>query len=257
MIIVKLGGSLITDKSKAFVIRGGVLRRLSGEIKRGAGKDLIIIHGGGSFGHPIANKYMLQRGFQSKEQLRGVYLTRLYMDILNRKVLEALTNKSVPAISIQSSANIICDNGRINEFNIEIVDGFIKLGLVPVMYGDVVLDKSRGFCILSGDQIVSHLAMEFDVDRVILATDVDGVYTKDPKKFEEAKFIKEISKDNTQILDKLEISENDVTGGLKGKIIELLKLAEKGTESIIINGLVKGRLEKAILGERVLGTKVF
>ncbi len=157
MIILKLGGSLITDKTKKFSIRNKVIKRLANEIKAGTKDDLIIIHGGGSFGHPIADEYSLNTGFKSKDQLKGVALTRKAMDELNFHIINALVTEDIPAVAVQPSSNTTCKNGRIKEMNISIIKKYIGLGMVPVLYGDIVLDTKIGFSILSGDQIISYL----------------------------------------------------------------------------------------------------
>jgi isopentenyl phosphate kinase len=256
VIILKLGGSLITDKEKKFSVRRDVLNRVAAEIREGRTEELIIVHGGGSFGHPVAAKYKLQEGLKDREQVKGITLTRRAMGELNLHVVEALTNNGIPAVALQPSASIVCRKGRIRRINLEVIKGFLDLRAVPVLYGDVVLDEEQGFCILSGDQIVSYLAEALRAERVILATDVNGVYDKDPRKFGDAKLIAEISRENVNALENLESIKGDVTGGIKGKLLELVALAEKGIESIIINALKEGRLKKALLRKEVTCTRV-
>jgi isopentenyl phosphate kinase len=125
---------------------------------------------------------------------------------------------------------------------------------VPVLYGDVVLDRKKSFCVLSGDQIASYLALKLKAEKIIFAIDVDGIYDKDPKKFKNAKLLSKIS--GPEILNALESPQKDVTLGIKGKLSELIKLAEKGIESQVVNGLKAGRLRKALKGERVIGTTI-
>jgi isopentenyl phosphate kinase len=256
VIILKLGGSLITDKTKEFYVRKNVLKRVSKEIKQGLEDEIIIVHGGGSFGHPLASKYNLDRGYREIRQIEGVQSTIRAMEKLNSFVLQALINSQIPAVPVHPSSNIICSDGRIESANLEVIRGFLDLKMTPVLYGDVVIDKKKGFCILSGDQIVTYLAAQLKARRVILATDVDGVFDKDPYKFADAKLIEKISKSNLEILEKLQPQRRDVTGGIRGKVLELIKLAEKGTEALIINAKVKGRLKKALRGEEVKGTTV-
>jgi len=78
MIILKLGGSLLTDKRRKFSFRFEVMKRVAQEIKE-SGARLVVVHGGGSFGHPLAVEYKLAEGIVSEEQLRGVALTRAAM----------------------------------------------------------------------------------------------------------------------------------------------------------------------------------
>lgn len=256
MIILKLGGSLITDKTKQFEVRGDVLERLAEEIKESAVDELIIVHGGGSFGHPVADRYSLQDGFKNKEQIDGLVQTRKAMGELSRSVINAFHEHELPVVAIQPSANITCRAGRIEDIDTGIIKKFLELGTIPVLFGDVVLDKDLGFCILSGDQITTFLALEFKADRVILAADVDGVFDKNPRKFDDAKLITEIKSTGEDILTTLKTREGDVTGGIKGKIEELILLAKKGVPSQIINAIVPGRLKKALSGDEVTGTVV-
>lgn len=256
MIILKLGGSLLTDKAKKFSIRRKVLRRVASEIKA-AGKRVIIVHGGGSFGHPLASKYRLSEGFREKSQLEGIALTRAAMGKLNQIVVEALVKSGISAVSVQPSASVICSGGRIKSFDTSAVKRFVSLGITPVLYGDVVLDTRQKFCILSGDQIVSHLAEIFKPERVIFAVDVDGIFDKNPKKYRDAKLVREINRSNyRKILAGSEASKGDVTGGIRGKILELFNLAGKGHRCYIVNALEAGRLKKTLLGAGVIGTVV-
>lgn len=74
LILIKLGGSVITDKSKPFTARPGAIKRLVGEIKQ-AGKiykgKILIGHGSGSFGHTVAAKYKTQEGIDKKDSING------------------------------------------------------------------------------------------------------------------------------------------------------------------------------------------
>ena len=56
---------------------------------------------------------------------------------------------------------------------------------MPVLYGDVVLDVEDKIkmAVLSGDQIVKYLAENLKPKKVVLGSDVDGIYNKDPKKY--------------------------------------------------------------------------
>ncbi len=255
MIILKLGGSLITEKDKRFSAREDVLVNLAKEIKESGRKDMIIIHGGGSFGHPVAAEYGLEKGLKRKEQVEGIAITRKAMLTLNQIVLEALIKAGVPATAVSPSSCIYCEDGRITRMDIDVVKGFREIGLIPVLFGDVVLDSSRGVCILSGDQIISHLAEHLKAEKVILCADVDGVFDSDPKTNEGATLIKEIGPSNyREVLSGLEVAEGDVTGSIKGKVSELLELGRRGTESQVINGLAAGRLKSALSGKEVTGT---
>jgi isopentenyl phosphate kinase len=255
MNVLKLGGSLLTHKEERFSLREGILEKLGNEIQM-AKDPTVVIHGGGSYGHPLAQEYKLQFGYKDPSQIKGVVLTRNAMTEFNRVVVEALSNVGLNAVSLQTSSLAICNQKKILTFNTDLITGFLKLGLLPVLYGDVVLDHKQGFCILSGDRIVTYLSKHLKPNRIILAIDKAGIFDRDPVE-DGATLIKEVNQDNyREVLTILSKASKDVTGGLKGKLSELLILASEGMESVIINGLVPGRLSKALLGNQVKGTRI-
>ncbi len=232
------------------------MRRLTLEIGSYTGK-LVIVHGGGSYGHPVAYEYGLSEGFKEEEQLRGVVLTRLAMEELNRRVMRALVDAGIRAVSIQTSAVAICNNGEIESLDLTPVKRFLDLGIVPVLYGDLVLDSVRGFCILSGDRIAVHLSRALGAERAIMAIDKDGIYHGSPGSPGGGGLLREVNQHNYEdVLGTMGPPEGDVTGGIAGKLMELWRLAEDGTESLVLNGLVPERLQKALLGQEVIGTRI-
>ncbi|MFQ5815424.1 MAG: isopentenyl phosphate kinase [Candidatus Hydrothermarchaeaceae archaeon] len=258
MIILKLGGSLITDKSKRFVIRKEAVERVAKEIEESGvlQSGLVIVHGGGSFGHPVAKEYGLDGGLIGPAQIQGVAATRSAMTKLNTYLVEVLVGRSIPAVSVQTSAVVFCKAGRIERFDFRFIKKLLTSGLVPILYGDVVVDSELRFSILSGDQIVSYLSRSLNPDRIILATDVDGVFDMDPKEARgsKARLIPVLTYQEFASIDFGE--RNDATGGIKGKLVELLTLAQDGHEAYIINALRRDRLKKALSGIEVKGTRV-
>jgi isopentenyl phosphate kinase len=254
-LIVKLGGSVITDKRRPFVVKRKVLGRLARELSRSR-YPLVVVHGGGSFGHPLAEKYGLAEGFRGEEQLKGIALTRLAMNRLNTEVVYSLFSGGVSAIGFQPSACAIVEEGRIVSMELGPIRKALQLGLTPVLYGDVVLDRKQGVTILSGDGIATRLAEELHARRVILGVDVDGVFTSNPKVTRNAKLLREITPESWGKLSFGVSGVKDVTGGMRSKVEELLKLAEAGIESEIANALNPGVIERLVKGEKGLGTVV-
>ncbi len=262
MIILKLGGSVITDKSKDFTMAQETLDRISKEIAEAGVKDLIIVHGGGSFGHPLAYKYHIQEGYTDESQRMGFALTQQAMETLDGYVIAALLKAEIPAIPIQPSAFTMMEQGTIKSADLSIVEKAVHLslgnavtvGLVPVLYGVPALDTKKGFSILSGDEIIHYLAERFKPERVIFVSDVDGILDDDPKINPDAKVLPEITESNFNEIHFNNL-KNDVTGGMKRKVQELLKLAKLGASSQVINGNVPGNVKKALQGETV-GTVV-
>jgi len=255
-LVVKLGGSVITDKRRPFVVRRATLRRLAHELAA-AKEPLILIHGGGSFGHPVASKYGIAGGYKNKNQLMGMSLTHRAMERLNANVIEALQKAGLPAIAVQPSACTVVSGGQIQSMELAPIKKLLELGIVPVLYGDAVPDLSKGMSILSGDQIVAYLALKLEAPRVILGVDVDGVCTANPKKAKRVEIVRRITPADEKLIASLGAAEGkDVTGGMGNKVRELLALAERGVEAEIVNATKPGILKRAVQGERGLGTVV-
>ena len=257
--ILKLGGSAITKKDRLFTPNRNTINRLAKEIAKSNFKPLIIVHGGGSFGHPIAEKYKIYDGYTDASQIIGFSKTHQAMTILNRIVMKSLIAQEIPAIEIQPSSFIITKAGRIHVIEILPIIHLIKLGFIPILYGDSVIDLNSGFTILSGDQLVSTLALKLNANRIILGTDVNGIYTADPKIDPSAKLIHHI---NLLELKKLKLNKKnvditDVTGGMLGKITELVPAIEHEIPVIILNALKTNNVYKALNGEDIKSTIIF
>lgn len=257
LLIVKLGGSVITDKRKKFAVKRAALRRLANELKV-AKEPLIIVHGGGSFGHAVASKYDIANGYKSKQQLMGFSLTHRAMEKLNAYVIDAFHGAGLPAVAVQPSVCTVVSDGRIESMELTPVRKLLELGIIPVLYGDAVPDLINGMSILSGDQLAVHIARELGASRVILGADVDGVYTSDPKLRRGAKLVRVITPSSWRdVVKSIGVASGpDVTGGMAKKVEELLILAENGIEAEIVNAAKADTLKRAILGERGLGTKI-
>ncbi|MEM1550675.1 MAG: isopentenyl phosphate kinase [Candidatus Bathyarchaeia archaeon] len=258
LIVLKLGGSVITFKDKPLTPNLPVIRRLAHEIAASGLSSLIIVHGGGSFGHPLAMEYGIVEGLKNREQMLGFSKTRGSMIKLNMLVVEALLDEGLPAAGFSPSSFIITRRGRIASFYKNVLDHALGLGFIPVLYGDAVLDFDQGFAILSGDQIAAKLAVEFDVKRIIFGVDVDGLYTRDPKVDPRASLITEITVSEVEKMI-AEIGGSravDVTGGMMGKMLEAMDPLAKGIEVLIINALRENNVYKALRGEDVIGTRI-
>jgi isopentenyl phosphate kinase len=259
LVILKLGGSAITAKDDGRPeVNAANLERLAKEIAQAckeAGISLFIVHGAGPFGHVPAKKYELNSGLKNAEQVLGVSETHQSMEELNYAVVGTLRKFGLPAIALQPSAGGILKSGKLVKFPIDVVEKMLGIGLVPVSYGDVLIDEDMGVGILSGDQLVPYLAGKLKADRVILVADVPGIFDKDPKKNKDARIIKELGRKSVREIKEIGSAKGtDVTGGMKGKLFELLRLADMGIESEIICGFSPGDLKRTLLGARGIGT---
>jgi len=255
--VLKLGGSVITHKNKLLTANLTAIGRLAEEIAEAKIPQLIVVHGGGSFGHPLAKEYAIKEGFRGEaSQLLGFTKTHQAMITLNNTVLEALIQHNIPAMTVAPSSFIVSKSGRITAMTNEPLRRLLKMGSVPLLYGDVVLDSDKGFTVLSGDQLVASIAVQFDAERIIIGIDEDGLFTGDPKKAGRHSLIKKCTlSELRKIGRKLEsTSACDVTGGMQGKIGELAAAIETGIPTLIVNASKPQRIYRALRGEGVIGT---
>jgi isopentenyl phosphate kinase len=253
--ILKLGGSILSDKNIPYSIKWDNLERIAMEIKNALDyyknqdidMKLIIVHGGGSFGHPVAKKYLKvennKKVFINME--KGFWEIQKAMRRFNNIVIDTLQSYDIPAVSIQPSSFVVFGDKMI--FDTSAIKEMLKRGLIPVIHGDITVDDKDGYKIISGDDIVPYLANELKADLILYATDVDGVLINN-------KPIKRIDKDNIdEILSYLSGSNSiDVTGGMRYKIEMIRKNRCRG---FVFNGNKAKNIYKALLGE-VEGTEI-
>ena len=225
--ILKLGGSIITDKSADCAPDRDRLASIASAIADAPSGGIIVIHGAGSCGHPEAKRYHLDKGV-STGNTGGIFVTHRAVSSLNDAVVTALREEGVPALGIHPLHIGVADNGRLAGFECRHLEKMLMLGMVPVIHGDVVMDLSRGACIVSGDQLVRYLAVALGISRVGLATDVPGV-------LDGGVVVPKITRKTVADLQIGNSSHTDVTGGMRGKIDELLGLADAGIGSDIFH----------------------
>lgn len=258
-VILKLGGSAITDKKEEASPRTDIINRLAEEIKRADLDNLIVVHGGGSFGHPVAERYGIKDGFKGDPvQKRGFWETHYAMMMLNGLVMDSLVVHEIPAISIAPLTCIITENKRIKFFDETFLNRLSKMVFNPIMFGDTVFDDKIGFTVLSGDQLVAYLAIKYKASKIVIGTDTDGLFDADPKNNPNAKPYKHLTlAELKQIQPKLgKAAGTDVTGGMAGKIAELIPAIEAGVH-VTVTGATKGlSIYRALTDQSVLGTEI-
>ena len=256
-LFVKLGGAAITLKDQPGQANHEAISRATEELAEvHASKELLIGTGGGSFPHPVAKKYNVQQGLEACGA-EGFVKTHEAAAEINSLVTKELIKKGMPAVPVQTSAITMMSNGRISEMYTPVIENLLNEGMVPVVYGDVALDSVKGCAVASTEMIFKHLAEKLSPKRLVIATDVKGVYSSDPKKGD-AELIPLINEEN--IKDVLSLvsgaSTTDVTGGMAHKVQELYNLSKLNIQVEIISLLEPGLLKRAVQGETGLGTSV-
>lgn len=271
--IIKLGGAAITDKTKDYTLRPEVLSRVLNEISY-SDRKVIIIHGAGSFAHNIAKEYNLANGADPSISLdlqyKGVTITRRSLLNLHTAVLDAAMKANLNPFSFPVSAIFVSSGAH--DMHSKYLDGLdeaLANGFTPILYGDISFDVETKFRVISGDRIirvlVNHIKTIKPMDehsdigeiKVIFGSNVDGLYDKDPKN-EDAKLIEKIS--NFEISELIEIASEsagtDVTGGMKGKLIEIKQISDLGSEVQIVNIMKEDRMYETLTSDDGIRTVI-
>ncbi|MFA6376302.1 MAG: isopentenyl phosphate kinase [Candidatus Paceibacterota bacterium] len=250
-IIIKIAGSVITDQKFGKPIMNWLhLRTIADELKNYKA-PYILIHGAGSYGHPLAKKTGIDKSVISNAQLLAFAKTQKMQNELDCLICAALIKKGIPAFPAQASSHAVLERGRLVKMETEAIAGLIRLKLVPVSYGVPAFDNSWGSAILSSDQIAPYLAKHLGIKKIIEISDVDGIYTADPKINKGAELIRNIGKSNFEKIDQYLFNNpatTDVTGGIKQKYIELISAAKNGA---IVQIIHFKNLKNALEGKNV------
>jgi len=256
--VIKLGGSVITLKGSGRpVVRTGVVARLAREIASSRVRPLVIVHGAGSFGHTIVRRTGIDRGIRGRRGLLDWSEAQMGQNDLDLQVARILLASRIPAFVLQPTGMVVLRSGRPARLFMPALEGLVAMGLVPVLFGVPAFDEERGCTILSGDLLAPAVAHRLGIGRVIHATDVDGVYEADPAVKRDARRIAVIDRGNwRRVRAMLGASRSvDVTGGMRGKVTELVRWARRGIGACIVDAAIPGRLAAALRGEPV-GTAV-
>jgi isopentenyl phosphate kinase len=215
--VLKLGGSVITDKSEPERVDDRALATVADAIAAAAVGGLVVVHGGGSFGHHHAARHGVSTTDGTHDP-RAVDDIHGAMNRLNRAVLDALLARDVPAIPVHPLSLCRRDDGGTLALPAEPVATLLDEEFVPVLHGDLVAHAGAGATVVSGDELVTALASGLDADRVGMCSTVPGVLD------DEGDVITRIESFEA-VADALGASDaTDVTGGMAAKVRALLDL---------------------------------
>jgi isopentenyl phosphate kinase len=270
LVFLKLGGSLITDKTQPYTARFDKLTQLAKEIKSSLASNgdlrLVLGHGSGSFGHYAVKEHLAplhsppnssNLGGGKEGGYWGGFAEVWYRaSQLNRYVIEALHTAQVPALSIPASALVNASGGSITNWDLTSLKAALEAGIVPVIYGDVAFDSLNGGAVLSTEHLMFYLAHHIPPQRILLAGLEAAVWADFPARRQR---VGKVTPRTYQALaGKVGESHGaDVTGGMKSKVEEMLQLVREipGLSVQIFSGEETGNIEKALKGG-LLGTLV-
>jgi isopentenyl phosphate kinase len=244
-VVVKLGGSFITRKDGLFAFREKEVKEAVTAMK-GTGLDFAIVHGGGSFGHPVAKTFGLSGSTYSKSSA-GVSETRLAMHNLSYLLYIQLGIAGFKPYLLNSSSLIRMDGGPLAGYSTFLAE-LVRTGLTPLTHGDVQLFY-EGYRIVSGDHLAYLFCKALKPSRMVYVFDQPGILR--------------VAGDPTSVVKELTVSQakelrfdeaEDATGGLATKIKTACEIASLGVEARFVSGFDRDGLIRALTGEEFSGT---
>jgi isopentenyl phosphate kinase len=206
-------------------------------------EPIIIVHGGGSFGHYWSVKYDMHTK-PKKNNMHGVSIVKNSMIDLNKIILDVFVKNKLNPYSLPPTDFMSGNKPMVKK--IKEITKIAKSGLIPITYGDALWYGNKKTYILSGDKIMTYLAKILKPRLVIFALNEDGLYSD----LKTRKLIYELKEENPKV------SENkmDVTGGMTRKVEEATVIAKNGMNVFFVNGNKSERIVKAIKNRKYEGT---
>ncbi|MXV62791.1 acetylglutamate kinase [Natronorubrum sp. JWXQ-INN-674] len=230
MIVLKLGGSVITEKDRAETLDGEALGRAADAVAatlEAAGQgpggsedetaDLVIVHGGGSFGHHNASEHGVTTTDGTHDAAAALEIHGA-MKTLNQFVLTRLLERDVQAVPVHPFSAGHRDETAALEFPTGQVETLLAEGFVPVLHGDMIAHAGSGATVVSGDELVVELARDLEADRIGLCSTVPGVLDDADDVIDRISKYKDVE----SVLGASDAT--DVTGGMAAKVRALLEL---------------------------------
>ncbi len=256
-VFVKLGGSVITHKERAFTVRAEVLQRLAQELatyhRARPQQPLLVGHGSGSFGHWAARQHGWPRPQNRRAALQAIAEAAAQ---LHQHVLRALRTAGLPVWSFPPSAMVLAREGRVQHWDLRPLQHALTHGWVPVLYGDVVLDAAQEGAILSTEDLFAALTPQLQPTRILLVGVEPGVWQDWPRCTRLWEVLTPAQWVAAQRAAQAAAAP-DVTGGMAAKVRRMLALVARhpGLEVRILSGLEPGALLRALQGSPA-GTRI-
>lgn len=253
LIFLKLGGSLITDKTRPYTPRPEKLDELAGEIaaalRQHPDLQLVLGHGSGSFGHQAASQFNTREGVSGPEAWRGFAEVWYQASTLDRLVVESLRRAGLAVLTISPFSSVTAHDHRAFIWDTYPLQSVLAQGLIPIVHGDVVCDDEVGGTILSTEDLFEHLARKLHPDRILLAGLEAGVWSDYPARRHLITSITpgELSRD----INLGSAAGADVTGGMHAKVTRMLSLVAglENMDVLVFSGEEPGNILRALAGE--------
>lgn len=249
LVLIKLGGSVVTFKDTPLTANVDAINGISRALSK-IRMAMAIVHGGGSYGHYWSVRYGMHTK-PARYDIQGISVVHESMVTLNQIIVNSMIKEGLSPYGMPPSVFMTAGRKPIIS-KIKMISTIAKSKAVPVTFGDIVHVRDSKYSILSGDVIMTLLAMVLRPSKIIFATNVDGIF----KNMKDRDLVPEITWSSKKSVEFLNAAGTDVTGGMQRKITEAFKIASKGMDVFMVNGLVPERIVQAAEGMNVVGTVI-
>ena len=241
-IVIKYGGNVLIDRNifNNFIDDISILNKL--------GLSIVVVHGGGPRIKRELDKHNIQSKFINGLRVTDKEVLKIVEKVLiefNNDIVNSLKEKGTIAIPLNTKTNniinVLPENKELGfvgipeKINANIIEKVINQKQIPVV-APLGLDKDRQTFNINGDTAANAIAKKLKSRRLLLMTNVEGVY--DDKK----NLISEIKPFDLENLIKWKV----VQGGMIPKIKNCVDAVENGVRGVVI---LDGRKPHSILHE--------
>jgi len=242
--VLKLGSSIVADESGE--LRRDVLDRVCATVaaRQAAGDAVVIVTSGAiARGMRQLDLPLRPRAMDELQAASAVGQGKLY-----RVYDELLASHGAP--SAQVLLTFFDMSARTHYLNArQTLRKLLDWRVVPVINeNDTTTTDEISFG--DNDFLAAQVAVLVGAEELILVTDIDGLYTADPRRYPEAHIVSEVS--DFSALEELEIGHTTSplgSGGMRSKVVAADMATAAGISTVICNGLREGALEAVLAGE--------
>lgn len=246
-IVVKIGSSSLTH-AKTGALNFAKIEKLISVLCdiHNMGKDVILVSSGAiAVGRQALGFKERPSTLSEKQACAAVGQARLMMTY--QKIFAEYNQMTAQVLMTKDT--IIRDTSRVNAQNT--FSELLKLGVIPIVNeNDTVSTYEIEFG--DNDRLSAIVAAVTGADLLILMSDIDGLFTDDPNKNPDAKFVEEVPFIDNKFLEMAKGVSSDVgTGGMATKLAAARIATDSGADMVITNANDINNLLRIVEGEKV------
>ncbi len=252
-IVIKIGSSSLhhpQTKGLDYIKLEKLVRELCD--LRNQGKDVILVTSGAI---AVGKKAVALKDFQASSEAEAIAVKQACSAIGQAKLMMTYQRifaeyNQIAAQILMTKNTIVDDLNRYNAHNT--FSQLLKMGVIPVVNEN---DTVATYEIEIGDNdtLSAIVAALVDADLLILLSDIDGLYTDDPRKNPDAKFIEQVDDLTEELMGmgKATTGSSVGTGGMNTKMIAAKISTSSGIDMVIANSKDVGVIHQVAVGENV------